>query len=457
MILPADEPFDRLPPHSLESEMCLLASMMLDASCIPAVRAVTNRTMFYLSDHQILWDVLCALCDRGSNIDAVIVREELLNRKLLDEVGGVPYLGQILTAVPSAAHAVNYAERVREKAVLRECIAASGEVLRRAYAATASGERASDLASYGRDRLADAAVTGCSDGFRTIGDLAMEVYEGVEKGRARFVSCGIPSLDAYIGGLQVGGTTMIGGRPGMGKSQMVKQVLRNCAAAGIPCGLVTVEEKSDKVAANCLAAVTGVRNSAIMHGTVAHEMWANLSNGVAELSRLPLYVNDRPVSLADVVGAVTLAATKYKCAVVAVDYLQLIDAGSGDNANREVSLISRSLKNTFKRLGVAGIAAVQLNRAGEGGAGQRPEIRHLRDSGSLEQDGDLIVLLHREDYYHKGERDYQPTHQVEAIVGKNKNGRTGTVPLRWDGDAQTITDWEPDDPFGGAENVRGAA
>jgi replicative DNA helicase len=313
MIRPANRPLDRIPPHSLESEMCLLASMMLDASCIPAVRAVVNHASFYLSDHQTVFDCVCALADRGSNIDAVLLREELLKRKMLDDIGGTAYLGSILQSVPSAAHAMNYAEKVRDKWVLRECLSTACEVQRRVWSATESGEHGGELASYARDRFADAAVTGCSDGFRLVGDIAMEVYDGVEKGRARFVSTGILSLDNITGGLQVGGTTMVGGRPGMGKSQMVKQILRNCATAHIPCGLVTVEEKGDKVAANCLAAVTGIRNSAIMHGTVAREMWADLSNGVSNLSKLPLYVNDRPVSLTDVVGAVTLAATKYKC------------------------------------------------------------------------------------------------------------------------------------------------
>jgi hypothetical protein len=162
---------------------------------------------------------------------------------------------------------------------------------------------------------------------------------------------------------------------------------------------------------------------------------------VPGLSSLPIHVADDPVKLSEVEGAIRTLVTKYGCELVVVDYLQLVDPEQESNENRELTLISRTLKQTFKRLNVAGIAACQLNRGNETNGVRKPAMRDLRGSGSLEQDGDLILLLHREDVYHQGDADYEKTDQLEVIVVKNKDGDSGTIPLWFSGKTQTITNW----------------
>jgi replicative DNA helicase len=434
-------PFDRLPPASIEAERCLLGSMMLATTQadFELARRVVTREAFYQADHQIIFDVLCDLRDGGRAVDAVLAREELKRRGLWEEIGGGATFADILGSVPSAAHGPHYAKEVREKYALRQIIGLANDVLRDAYAPSRI-ERATELAMESARRFASVASTGRADEIVKLGDAVMDVYDRISNGEVRRVPTGLHDLDDVIGGLAFGRFTQIGGRPGMGKSQLVKQIVRNVADTGRPVGIVTIEETREKIGENCLSAASGVENNHIAFGTVGQEEWSSLADAVQRLARLPVFISDRPVKLHEVEAAVTALAIEHKCEVIAVDYLQCIDADI-ENENREITKISKALKGSFKRLGVAGIAAVQLNRGNEVQGNRRPTLRDLRGSGSLEQDGDTIILLHRDDYYRKGDDGFTPDHKLEAIIEKNKDGCTGIVPLWFSGARQTITNW----------------
>jgi replicative DNA helicase len=260
------------------------------------------------------------------------------------------------------------------------------------------------------------------------------------------IPTGLHDLDAVIGGLPRGGFTLVGARPGIGKSQICKQFALNLARRGIPVGIVTVEEDRRKIGQNYLSNASGVENNHIAYSTMGPHEWDEVLRAVKGLNELPIYIADEPVKLSDVEASIIVMATQKKCEVVIVDYLQLINPDvSGENENREITLISKCLKMAFKRLNIAGIAACQLNRGNETGGVRHPTVKDLRGSGSLDQDGDLIMLLHRDDYYEKD--SFKWNKQLLCIVGKNKAGPTGDVPLWFSGKTQTVADWSSTSPF----------
>lgn len=452
-----DDPQFRLPPHDIDAEMCVIASMMLDSACIPTVRALLGKEAWYQPDHQVIAGVLYTMHSEGKAVDAILLYSELNRLKMLNEVGGKDYIGKILGTVPSAAHCEHYAKVVKEYAMWRELIAISNDALREAYAAKGGqfmAPAADSLAKLSA-RAIQASAGGRLSEVHDLQSVAVEVAEQLEdtlagKNPGQFIKTGLRELDDMIGGLRVRGTTIVAGKPGMGKSAGAKQILSNIAAAGIPCGLITVEEDRYKVAANRLASASGVSNHKIAHGKTTAAELVSVCNALPDIPN-NFYVVDVARKTTEVVAMAHLLATKYGCKVISVDHLHIIDGEKDRNESREreISKISSTLKTLWKELNVAGLEACQLNR---GSGTERPTIANLRDSGSLEADGDVVLLLHREDYYRKKEwKSGDPMPELdgvlEVIVGKNKDGAEGTVKTKFEERTQTISDFNQPDPF----------
>lgn len=436
----------RIPPHDIDAEMCVLGSMMLcgdDVERFALVRARVRRDAFYQADHQIIYDALCSMADAGTSIDAVTTRAELIRRGLFEEIGGRDYLASILGTMPSAAHGEHYANLVREKYLLRGAIASANDILHDCYAPAAGAGYAADLLRTAAGRILELVSTGTADRFTRMADAVRMALEAKRNGKASRLATGLYEFDYLCGGLPIGKFVLIGGRPGMGKSLLCKQIVLNVAAARLsPCGIVTVEEDERKVAQNAISNYSGIENCRVTYGNFGPEEWAAVATAAERLGTLDIWVNDRAVTLGEVEDAVTTAAVRHKCRVVVVDYLQLIDPeGKGENENREITRISQALKRLAKRLDIVLMAACQLNRGNENGGVRPPTLRDLRGSGTLEQDGDLIVLLHREDYYLPDDRLHERNHQLKAIVAKNKDGPQATIPLLFDAKTQRISDW----------------
>jgi replicative DNA helicase len=437
--------FDKLPPHSIASEMCLLASMMLDKEIVDEVRAIVDRDAFFQADHQIIFDAILRMHDAGRPVDSVLLREELIRQQLLDDIGGVQYIAQILNSVPSAAHGVHYAREVAECHKLRELIRASNDTLRRAY----GPHKLEDADAMAADlERAAAAIQhhGTADTVRRLDAIVDEVL-AQKRERAETRQCvGLTRLDDLSGGLPIGGHTLVAGGAGMGKSQFIKQIQMNLATAGTPCGLISIEESAHKIGENMLANQSGVPNSSIVYNTLTKSDWLSLDTARKQIVGLPYYVDDVPMKLSAIMASAKRMAKKYGCKVIAVDHQHLI-VGDGsaarDNREEELSQISGALKRLWKSLGVAGVVASQVNRNATQGEDTPPELRHLRGSGALEQDGDLIIMLHRPDYYRwKKDPNFTPNHRLIAYVNKNKGGPVGQVELYFDGDQQAVRDWE---------------
>jgi len=446
--------FDRLPPHSIEAEMCLIGSLIVcepeKRATFSAVRSIITRECFYQADHQIYFDALCDLYERGSKLDGAVVAEEMRRRQIYEEVGGNEYLTLLIMSVPTHRHAATYARTIKEKSLLRSLIALSNDAIRDAYSPSQEDVAQKSLMDFA-SKASKLAAGGSSNEVHRIGDVVMELLDrprGVDSER---IATGLDSLDKIIGGLRKGGKTIIGSRPGMGKSAFIKQVLRSIAGGDAErkprkVGLITIEERKEKVAENLLANESGVCNNRIAFGTASPPEWeAMVAAGVA-MDGLDIFIVDTARKLSAIVGVANVLACQYGCEVIAVDHLHLIDGETDERREREISKISAELKWVWKDLNVAGIEAAQLNR---GSGTEPPTLSSLRDSGSLEQDGDLVIMLHRRDYYAKSSLNYEPDNILQAIIEKNKDGATATVPLRFDEARQRITDAPlAEDPFG---------
>jgi replicative DNA helicase len=419
--------FDRLPPFSIEAEKCLVASMMLDKECIGQVVQIVDRDAFYQADHQILWDLLVKLYEQNRSIDAVLVREELLKRQLLDEIGGVAYLGEILNCVPSSAHATHYAGIVREKALLRQLISASNEILRDAYAPHEQAELILDKAE---ERIFDIAQRKIGKAVVAMEEVLHEVFEMIENRGQRGIETDYFELDEMMNGLQNGEMIIVAARPSMGKTAFAMNIVENVACRGVPCAVFSLEMSKQQLAQRMLCSRGQIDAHKLRKGMLQSHEYAHLANVVGELAKAPIWVDDSPgLTILDLRAKARRLKLQHDIKLIMIDYMQLMDNPGVESRQQQISEISRGIKSVARELSIPVICLSQLNRASEGRDGHRPRMSDLRESGSIEQDADVIMLLHREDYYRMAEPDFVPDNIAEVIIAKQRNGPTGTVKL----------------------------
>jgi replicative DNA helicase len=423
--------FDRLPPHSIEAEMCLLASMMLEKEVIGQVVQIVSGESFFQADHQIIFDVLVSLYEQNKPIDAVIVREELARRQLLEEIGGVPYLAQILNSVPSAAHGVHYAQIVREKSLLRQLIAASNDILRDAYAPQETADLVVDKAEK---RIFDIAQKKVGGALVPLETVLHEVFEMIENRGQRGLETGYFDLDDMLNGLQNGEMIIIAARPSMGKTALAMNCIENIATnQQLPCAVFSLEMSKQQLAQRMLCSRGKIDSHKLRRGMLQSHEYQHLANVVGQLAKAPIWVDDSPgLTILELRAKARRLKLQHDIRCIMIDYMQLMDNPGPENRQQQISEISRGIKAVARELNVPVIALSQLNRQAEGRDGHRPRMSDLRESGSIEQDADVVLLLHREDYYRMSEPDFQPDNVAELIIAKQRNGPTGTVKLYFD-------------------------
>lgn len=444
-----DGQFDRLPPHSMDAEMCLCSSIMLNDNrldLIAVVRDLVSGEDFYSADHQIIFETAMAMHAAKKKVDAILLSSELESRQLLEEVGGRDYIGRVVNTMPSQFHAAEYAEVVREKSLLRKLIAATNDALREAYSPSNLGD-AEEMVSRMAARCASIIAGSSRRSVHSIGDISREVAarryspESFKRLRTRLVE-----INDLIGGIPITGNTLVGGNPGMGKSALCKQLAIDLSMDGIKVGYISLEEGRHKIGENYLSSRTRIANNRIAFGTASPEEW-DIIEREANATKLPFKVIDDAFTLPQVLGAADLLTFRDGCQVIFVDHLHLIDGqrGKAESREEELTKISHALKRTWLRNNVAGVVACQLNRSS---GRERPTIASLRGTGTLEQDGDVILLLHREDYYRKQDaKDGQEVNLDEVLeinIAKNKSGATGIVGTRFEEQFQFITNLVPD-------------
>jgi len=425
----------KVPPHSLEAERSVLGSVLVDASVLERLEGLITADSFYKPAHQKIWRAMEALAARGEPVDLVTLTEELRRRGELDEVGGHAYLVGLAEATPTAAYAEHYAKIVAEKAALRRLIAAAGEVMRLAYEEAGSLDEILDRAGQ---LILEVQKDGHRRDFQTMEQLVQETFELINKfyehkGLPRGVRTGFHDLDRMIGGLEPGSLNIIAARPSMGKTSFALTIAQNAALKqGVPVGIFSLEMPATQLVTRMIASEARIDMNRLRLGELSDRDFQRLVDVAGKIAEAPIYIDDTPdLSLLELRARARRLAAQHKLGLIIVDYLQLMSGAAGsskvENRQQEIAAISRGLKSLARELDIPVIALSQLSRAVESRQDKRPMLSDLRESGSIEQDADLVLFIYREEYYKPGHKPGI----AEIIIGKQRNGPTGTVELQF--------------------------
>lgn len=425
----AVQTLERMPPQSLEAEVSLLGAMLLDNTVIDTALQYLSKDSFYKTAHQELFQTIVELYDKNQAVDLVILKDELEKRGSLKKVGGLDYLMETLEVVPSIASAEYYANLIRDNAIKRSLIEAAVTIQKDVYENRAE---VSSLLDKAERRIFDIAEKKYVDKTSHIADLISDAFKRLEnmndrKGRLTGLSTGFYDLDDLTCGLQPSQLAVVAGRPSMGKSSFVLNVMQHVGAVEkLPVVLFSLEMSAPQIAQNMLCSYARLNTHYVRKGVIPNEDWSKLTLAAELLSPAKMFIDDAPgLSIMALRAKARRMKAQHDVRLLIVDYLQLMDSPGAENRQQEISIISRGLKSLAMELNVPIIAVSQLNRSVEMREDRRPRMSDLRESGSIEQDADLVLLLHREGYYNaeKNPKD------AELIIAKQRNGPTDTVKL----------------------------
>jgi len=427
---------DIKPPAVPEIEASVLGAMMIEKQAVPKALEMLNPDSFYLKSHRLIYEAMVSLFESGEPIDTVTLYEELKKRNHLDEVGGAVYLSKLSQNIPSAANIEYHAKIILEKQILRGLISSSHEIARSAYEGTMDAFDILDEAERKIFEITESHLSKSYQGMdRAVRD-AMEYIETIHSStQQKFsVPTGFYELDEILGGFQRSDLIIIAARPSMGKTALALTLARNAAIDyKIPVGVFSLEMATMQLIIRMICAEARINAHLVRTGKLPHSEGPKLSRTVHKLTESPIYVDDSP---AQTVLEIRAKARRLKAekniGMIIIDYLQLMQGpAKAESREREISHISRSLKSLAKELNIPVIALAQLNRAVETRSDKRPQLSDLRESGSIEQDADVVIFLNRPEIY-KIEQfpDNTSTEGVcEIIVGKQRNGPTGEIKL----------------------------
>jgi replicative DNA helicase len=450
--------YERPLPYSLEAEMALLGSMLLDPRVLADVTSiVTGAGDFYSEGHAAIFQALYDVYDKIPDADMVPILDTLRDRGKLDLVGGADYLSKLANETPSAAGAVRYAKAVADKARLRRLIEAADRMIYDALNAGEFGvEGAGEIIDAAESAVFEIAQENQRADPQALADLLARELERIQAAEGVGIS-GVPTgfadLDKLLSGMQNGEMIILAARPSMGKTAMALNLAEQVARGGrtpdepargphVPVGLFSLEMSKSAIVQRLLSAFSQIDSHRIRTGHLnAHEM-TSLKTHAEGLQETPIFIDDTPgLTVLQLRARARRMAAQHSIRAIFIDYLQLLSSPGASRESRqvEVSAISRGIKALARELNLPIVCLSQLNRASEQREGNRPRMSDLRESGSIEQDADVVMLLHREDYYHQGNEAWlnDPENQdkvgvAELIVAKQRNGPTGVVRLTWD-------------------------
>ena len=435
---PASEIFDRQLPVDLRAEQGVLGSILLRPDAIDDVISILRADDFFDSANRRLYENVTAMHDAGQKIDSTLLVDQLRSSGDFEAIGGAAYLGEIGQAVPNAAHAVYYANIVREKSTLRSLIDTSTGILQDAYEQT--GE-ARELLNEAEQRIFSIVDRRGSNSVSPINDilhLAMDRMESRMSGEkvVGSVETHFSDYDTLTGGLHNSELNILAARPSMGKTALAMNIAENVAVLGQQSVLfVSLEMSAMELADRLLCSAARVNSHRLRNGTISAEDRQRLVEKAGQISKAPLFVDDSP---SRTVGEIAAAARRIlrrqdHLGLIVIDYLQLIEPdNSRDPRQEQVARIARRLKGLARDLDVPVLCLAQLNRQTEETRDHRPRLSHLRESGAIEQDADVVMFIHREEYYHRGEEKQQYAGQAELIISKQRNGPVGEIELVWE-------------------------
>ena len=437
--------FERTPPHDVAAEQCVLGGMLLSKDAISDVIETIRPQDHYRPAHQVIHEAILDMYGRGEPVDAITVADELTKRGDITRVGDRPYLHTLIATVPTAANAGFYARIVRERAILRRLVEAGTRIVQFGYAGDADADELVDRAQAEVYAVTDRRTTEDYHSLSEIMPGALDEIEaiGSRGGVLTGVPTGFSDLDALTNGLHPGQMIVIAARPAVGKSTLALDFAR---AAAIKHGMATVvfslEMGRNEITMRLLSAEARVPMHTMRTGQMNDDDWARLARRMSEVADAPLFIDDSPnMSLMEIRAKCRRLKQRHDLKLVIIDYLQLMSTpGKVESRQQEVSAMSRSLKLLAKELEVPVVALSQLNRGPEQRQDKKPMLSDLRESGSIEQDADVVILLHREDAY---ERESPRAGEADLIVAKHRNGPTATVTVAFQGHYSRFVDMAP--------------
>jgi len=434
--------FDRTPPQDLEAEQSVLGGMLLSKDAIADVVEVLRSADFYKPAHQTIYDAVMDLYGRGEPADPVTVSGELTKRGELGRIGGAPYLHTLISSVPTAANAGYYARIVSERAILRRLVEAGTRIVQMGYADTGEVD---DVVDRAQAEVFAVTERRTAEDYAPLADIMEGTLDEIEASSSRGgtmigVPTGFTDLDQLTNGLHPGQLIVIAARPGLGKSTLGLDFARSASVKhGLTSVIFSLEMTRNEITMRLLSAEARVALHHMRSGTMSDDDWNRLARKMSEVASAPLFVDDSPhMTMMEIRAKCRRLKQRHELRLVVVDYLQLMTSGKRvESRQQEVAEFSRSLKLLAKELQVPVVALSQLNRGPEQRTDKRPLLSDLRESGSIEQDSDLVMLLHREDAY---ERESPRAGEADFIVAKHRNGPTATVTVAFQGHYSRFVD-----------------
>ena len=427
-----DSMMDRVPPHNHEAEQSVIGAIFLEPQALITASEVLMPDDFYRTAHQKIFLTMMNLSDQGKAIDVITVTEELSAKKELEDVGGLSYLAELANAVPTAANIVHYAKIVEEKALLRRLIRTATKIVEDGYTREDEVEA---LLSEAEKKMMEVASRKNAGDFKHVKDVLVQTYDNIEQLQSRDgditgITTGFTDLDRITAGFQRNDLIIVAARPSVGKTAFALNVARNAAIkAKENVAIFSLEMGADQLVMRMLCAEGNIDAQALRTGSLEDEDWRKLTMAMGSLSNAGIYIDDTPgIRVNEIRSKCRRLAQEHGLGMIMIDYMQLIQGSGkpGENRQQEVSEISRSLKGLARELKVPVIALSQLSRGVEQRQDKRPMMSDLRESGSIEQDADIVAFLYRDDYYDK---ESESKDQIEIILAKQRNGPTGTVTL----------------------------
>ncbi|MFH1824382.1 MAG: replicative DNA helicase [Candidatus Firestonebacteria bacterium] len=423
---------DKLPPQNIDAEKSVLGSMLIEEEAIEKVLEILIADNFYKDLHKKLFSTIIHLYDSNQPVDIITVAEELKKRNELDIIGGVEYITELINTVPTSANVEYYANIVREKSSLRNLINVSTNIITEAYQENYEVDNLLDKAEHMIFNISEKRI---KPGFVKVKDLVSQGMEKIEELSIKgALVTGIPTsferLDEMTTGFHGGELIIIAARPAMGKTALCLTIAQHVAIKHkIPVALFSLEMSSDQIVLRMLCSEARVNLLNLRKGRLFDSDWPKLTMAASALSEAPIFIDDSSsITALEIKAKTRRLRAENKIGLVMVDYLQMMSGSKGtENRQQEISQISRSLKGLAKEIGVPVIVVSQLSRAPERQEKEerRPKLSHLRESGAIEQDADVVLLLYRESYYK--EKEAKDKAKTELIIAKQRNGPTGSV------------------------------
>ena len=426
----------RIPPQSIEAEQSALGCMLLDKEVIPNITEILKSVDFYREDHREIFEAIMDLFEKAEPIDLITVSEQLKARGSLDNVGGLEYLTNMTSSVPTTANARHYAKIIEEKSILRKLISTSSDIINMGYEAS---EEVAFILDRAEKNIFDILQKRNMRGFLHIKDILIDAFDKLEelynnKGYVTGIPTGFSDLDYKTSGLQNSDLILIASRPAMGKTTLAVNIAQYVAVhKHIPVAIFSLEMSKEQLVNRMLCSEVMIDSQKMRTGKLEDSDWQKIARALGPLSESPIYIDDTSgTSIMEIRAKCRRLKLEKNLGLVVIDYLQLMQGrGRSENRQQEISEISRSLKILAKEINVPVITCAQLSRAPEARSDHRPMLSDLRESGAIEQDADLVMFLYRDDYYNA---ESEKQNIAEIIIAKHRNGSTGTVELRWFGE-----------------------